>query len=129
MAASYFAALTGEQFAALTTYRASGAPVPTAVWFAAVADRLYVRTVATSGKVKRLRANGRVQVAPCTMDGTITGPVIDAQAQIVDPAAPDWQVGEAALDAKYGDKRRANTADLQTRQIPLALIVITPPEK
>jgi hypothetical protein len=50
-----FAALTGEQYALLVTFRRSGEPVPTPVWFGLHEGRVYVESLADAGKVKRLR--------------------------------------------------------------------------
>jgi uncharacterized protein len=55
-----FAALRGQSFMRLTTYRKSGEPVATPVWFAEEGEKLYVTTDRISGKVKRLRHATRV---------------------------------------------------------------------
>ena len=52
-----FQNLNGHQYMALTTYRRSGAGVPTPVWFAQDGDRLFIVTQDGSGKVKRIRNN------------------------------------------------------------------------
>ena len=54
--ADSFAALIDEEFALLVTFRRSGAPVPTLVWFGMQDGRLYVESLADAGKVKRSRA-------------------------------------------------------------------------
>lgn len=84
----------------LTTYRRTGQPVPTPVWFADADGRLYVTTSADSGKVKRLRHTSRVLVAPSRANGEIIGPSVEAQARIL-PAA-EYGAAEAALKRKYG---------------------------
>jgi hypothetical protein len=53
-----FANLEGQQYMSLVTFRPSGEPVPTPVWFAREGDVLYVTTLKRSGKVKRLRETG-----------------------------------------------------------------------
>ena len=58
--ADSFEALIGEEFALLVTFRRSGAPVPTPVWFGMHDGRLYVESLADAGKVKRLRHDRRV---------------------------------------------------------------------
>src|ERR1700682_182905 len=50
----------------LVTYRRDGTPVPTPVWAAQEAGRLYVRSERGSGKVKRLRRDTRLLLGPCT---------------------------------------------------------------
>ena len=47
-----FTGLRGHSFMELTTYRKSGKPVATRVWFAEEGGRLYVTTAKASGKVK-----------------------------------------------------------------------------
>lgn len=97
-----FIALDGEQFIVLTTYRTSGEPTPTTVWFAAVDGRLYITTGATAGKLKRIRNNPRVMVAPSDRVGAVRGAALTAWAR---EAAPDEHaLAEAALAAKYGDQ-------------------------
>ena len=44
-----FSALEGHKYALLTTFRASGDPVPTPVWFGLANGRAYVRTGADVG--------------------------------------------------------------------------------
>ncbi len=68
-----------QRAALLTTYRRDGTPVGTAVNIAVDGDRAFVRTPHRTGKVKRLRNNPNVQIAPCTYLGKPTGPAISAQ--------------------------------------------------
>ncbi len=62
--AAAFTTLRGHQYLNLTTYRKSGEPVRTPVWFAQEGDTLYLFTNGETGKVKRIRNSGRVLVAP-----------------------------------------------------------------
>jgi PPOX class probable F420-dependent enzyme len=95
-----FIALEDEQYISLTTWRKNGVAIATPVWFAAQGDRIYLYTDASAGKVKRIRANARVTVAPCTSRGDVTGPTIIATARIVtDPAEQRQAI--AALARKY----------------------------
>ena len=75
---STFAGLSGHRYASLTTFRKTGKPVATPVWFAGDAERIYVWTNASSGKVKRLRNNRSVTLAPCTYNGRVLGPEMSA---------------------------------------------------
>jgi PPOX class probable F420-dependent enzyme len=45
----------------LVTFRRSGEPVPTPVWFGLHEGRVYVESLADAGKVKRLRHDQRVR--------------------------------------------------------------------
>ncbi|MDZ4766563.1 MAG: PPOX class F420-dependent oxidoreductase [Chloroflexota bacterium] len=95
-----FLHLQGHQYMSLTTFRKNGQPVPTPVWFAQVGDKLYVVTQGESGKVKRIKYNAQVEVAPCDVRGSILGGLHEAMARILPPA--DFQHGNRALSQKYG---------------------------
>jgi hypothetical protein len=104
----------------LVTFRANGEPVATPVWFADVDGTLYVVTRAPSGKVKRIRHNGRVTVAPCDADGTLLGPAVEAVARLADGS--ESRVAAAALDAKYGaELRRLLKLDAHIARVHLAI--------
>jgi PPOX class probable F420-dependent enzyme len=85
--ANPFDILRHEKYIDLVTYRKSGAPVHTPVWFAEQDGRLYIRTRTDSGKVKRIRNNPRVEVAASTLRGKRTGPGIAAVAQVASDRA------------------------------------------
>jgi uncharacterized protein len=102
--ADTFAALIGEEFALLVTFRRSGEPVPTPVWFGFQEGRLYVESLADAGKVRRIEHDRRVRVAPCTSRGKPSGPFADATARIL--GAAEEANAESALDRHYGLGRR-----------------------
>jgi uncharacterized protein len=77
------AAIRGQKYVSLTTFRKNGTPVATPVWFGEADDRLYIMTRSDSGKYKRTRNNPKVRVAPCTIRGVITGTLLDAIARIL----------------------------------------------
>ncbi|WP_084729495.1 PPOX class F420-dependent oxidoreductase [Streptacidiphilus neutrinimicus] len=72
-------ALTRAHYVSLTTYRKNGTPVATPVWLAVDGGMLYVWTEAGSGKVKRLRRDGRVKVAVCDVRGRIAPGAAEAE--------------------------------------------------
>jgi len=90
----------------LITYRKSGEPVPTPIWFGVTADgrAVYVRTEARSGKVKRIRNDPRVRLAPSTLRGKPLGPPLEGRARIV-PEAEEEQA-ERVIAANYGRFRK-----------------------
>ena len=92
--------LPHSTYVSLTTFRRTGAPVATPVWAAPDCGSLVVWTRADSGKVKRLRHNSRVTVAPCDVRGRVQGPAVDGVAEFVDHA--DWPPALAALRQAYG---------------------------
>jgi len=84
----------------LETYRKNGQAVPTPVWFVQDGGLLYVRTFASSGKVKRVRNNSRVRVVPCDYRGKPRGEWVEGQAQLVDE--PEAERINQLLKKKYG---------------------------
>jgi uncharacterized protein len=99
-----FSALEGQRYALLTTFRASGDPVPTPVWFGLSRGRAYVRTGAGTAKVKRIRRDPRVRLCPSTVRGRPLGPSSEGRARVLEPEAA--QHAEAALQGNYGLGRR-----------------------
>ena len=102
-----FAAFAGNKYLNLESFKKSGQGVKTPVWFAedpaAPLDsndaKLFVYTIGVSGKVKRIRNNPRVKIAPCDMRGKVLGPWVDARAEIVTAAEADY--GTRLLRKKY----------------------------
>jgi PPOX class probable F420-dependent enzyme len=90
-----------QQYLNLETFRKSGNGVRTPVWFVQDGKTIFVRTMANSGKVKRIRNNGQVNIAPCKMDGALLGDWIPATAREVDDQAIDRKADQL-LDRKYG---------------------------
>ena len=68
-----FASLYPHQFVLLKTFRKNGDAVGTQVWFASENGKLYVTTMVTTGKVKRIRNNGRATMTPCDRRGNVIG--------------------------------------------------------
>jgi uncharacterized protein len=95
-----FAYLSPYEFVLLTTFRKSGVGVPTAMWFAHEHGKLYMVTGCTTGKIKRIRNNGRVLLAPCDLMGNLLGPQIEACAREL----PVTQHADALLRQKYGEE-------------------------
>lgn len=81
----------------LTSYRCDGTPVGTPVHIAAEGDRAFVRTWDSAGKMKRIRNNPAVTVAPSTVRGAPTGPAMQARARIL---AGDGPTGLSRLVAR-----------------------------
>ena len=102
--ATDFDALKAAEYALLVTLRQSGEPVPTPVWFGLHNGLVYVRTLIDAGKVKRVRREPRVRIAPCSIRGRPSGPFAEATARIL--SAEDVEVAESALDRHYGWRRR-----------------------
>ncbi len=98
-------ALDRRRYAALATFRRSGAEVRTPVWFAAMDGKLYVFSAGDSGKVKRLRHSSRARVATSDVRGNVRGEWWDADARIVtEPRVIER--AHAAMRVKYGWQAR-----------------------
>lgn len=89
----------GEEFVSLVTFRRSGEPVGTPVWFAEEGDSIYIYTQRSSGKAKRIRNNPEVLVAACSRVGEVHGPWQRGFAGIL--AGEREAHGLSLLKAKY----------------------------
>jgi len=102
-----FAAFAGHKYLNLETFKKSGEGVKTPVWFAADPSasldsndaKLYVYTIGVSGKVKRIRNNPRVKIAPCDMRGRVLGEWVEARVAIV--TSEEAARGMRFLNKKY----------------------------
>lgn len=91
----------GQSFLNLETFRRNGSGVKTPVWFTRDNETLYVRTVAGSGKVKRIKNNGSVKIVPCQANGTPTGEWVTAHSvETTDPETAE--LVRCLLEKKYG---------------------------
>lgn len=101
----HFEAFANQEYLNLETFRKNGMGVKTPVWFVQDGSILYVYTIANSGKVKRIRNNGRVNVAPCKMDGVLLGEWQPADAREITDASISEKVDQL-LSKKYGLMRK-----------------------
>lgn len=96
--------LKGYRFLNLTTFRKSGVPVLTTVLFALANDKIYVWTTKNSGKVKRIRNNAAVQIAPSTRLGRPLGPIAAATARIL--SVSEQVEAQSLTDREFGWLKR-----------------------
>ena len=96
--------LDGRSYCVLVTYRRDGTPMPTPVWFGLREGRVYLRTEADSWKIRRIRNDDRVRVAPCTVRGRPLGPPFEGTARVLDD--DEWAAAEEAIASNYGGGRR-----------------------
>jgi PPOX class probable F420-dependent enzyme len=95
-----FSQFLNHNYLNLESYRKTGKPVATPMWFAQQNDIFYVYSLANAGKVKRIRNNARVRIVPCDMRGNPRGEWVEARARILDASAA--KLGHRLLDEKYG---------------------------
>lgn len=111
---TYFVTIEDEQYILLTTFRKTGEPVPTPVWFSLIDDRIYVQTGASTGKVKRLKNNPSVTVVACDARGNVKegAETLQAIGTFVTDAS-ELSQAEEHLSQKYGFMRSLLTAMTQ----------------
>jgi len=90
-----------QNYLNIETFRRNGQGVRTPVWFVEDSGVIFIRTGANSAKVKRIRNNPDVQLAPCKADGTVIGEWIPAKGrEIADPETD--KLVDQLLGKKYG---------------------------
>jgi uncharacterized protein len=118
------AEIRGCKRSLLVTFRRDGAPVPTPVWAAEAGGRLYVRTDRTAGKVKRLRNDPRLLVAPCTVRGRPLGSPLEAIARMLAPE--EEPLAERTLATSYGLGRVLFEWAMDVLRVDMGYLEITP---
>lgn len=68
----------------LVTFKRSGEAMPSPINHGVADGKIYVRTDASTGKVKRIRNNPRVLVVASNLRGKPSGPVVAGVARILD---------------------------------------------
>lgn len=94
-----------HQYINVETFRKNGIGVKTPVWFAQDGTSLVVHTEKTSGKMKRIRNNPKIMVAPCDGRGKLLGEWIEAQAEIISDEVEINRVN-TLVTQKYGFIKR-----------------------
>ena len=91
----------GEGVISLETYRRNGQPVRTPVWFLKEDGILYVHTDDHTGKVKRIRRNPKVRVAPSHFRGKPKAEYVEAQA-VLESSPGAVEKYHSKIYKKYG---------------------------
>jgi len=94
-------ALAKETYINLESFKKDGGGVKTPVWCAGLDGKIVVLTDGTSYKVKRIRRNPKVRVAPCDMRGEVRGPWVEGECQVIEDPAHAERAHRALRD-KYG---------------------------
>jgi PPOX class probable F420-dependent enzyme len=110
--------------ALLVSYRRDGTPVPTPVWAAPAGGTLYVRSERGSGKVKRLRGDARVLIAPCTARGRPLGAPLEATAAVLD--REEELLAERILAGRYGFGRALFERAMDLMRVDMCYLKLTP---
>ena len=114
--------LRGHKYCLLVSFRQSGEPVPTPVWFGLEGDRVYINTRERNAKLKRIRRDSHVRVGPCSFRGKPLGPLVEGSARVV-PVAEEGPA-ETALRSNYGLVRRIYYSFFGSRGDPTVYIEV-----
>ena len=114
--------LKGRKYCVLVSYRKNGQPIPSPLWFGVANGKVYFHTSPDGYKVKRIRNNPAVLVAPCDTRGKPLGPPFSGEARVVDSA--EEAVAERAIKANYGIGRRIYEG--LGRSVPSVYVEVTP---
>lgn len=102
--------IAAEKFVSLTTFKRDGSAVATPMWIAHDGDSLVAWTPTDAWKVKRIRRDPRVELAPSGRTGKVAqdAPVLHATAEVVtDPSYVEH--AETVIKRKYGFEFRIIT--------------------
>lgn len=94
----------GQKYISVRTFKKNGQGVDTPVWFAESDGVFYFYTLESAWKIKRIRNNPKVQVAPCTVRGRVTGEWVDGTARLIESA--EARQADEMITRKYGWQKR-----------------------
>ncbi len=118
------AEFAGQNYLNLASYRKDGTAVNTPLWFAEEGGQFYVYSLANAWKVKRIRNNPRVKIAPCDIRGNLKGEWVEAEARIVDSTTAEH--AHKLLNKKYGLMKRLGDFFSKIRKRERVVMMIRP---
>ena len=122
-----FAYLYPYEFVLLVTFRKTDVGVPTAMWFAHAQGKLYMVTGRTSGKIKRIRNQRQVLLAPCDVMGNVLGSQVKGLAHEL--PVTEHASANTLLAKKYGEQYEGNSSDGADQEEEETYIEIIPLQK
>lgn len=114
-----------QNYLNLETFRKNGQAVKTPVWFVQDGDTIYIRTANTSGKVKRVRNNGSVNIMPCGQSGESLGTWVPARAREAVDAETAGLVRRLLVE-KYAEMVAVFEARSKASGLEYTVLVIEP---
>jgi PPOX class probable F420-dependent enzyme len=93
-------ALVHGRYFSLTSFKRDGTGVATPMWFVSDGRRLFALTDLHSAKVRRIRRNPHVLIAPCRADGKLHREPVPARAELL-TATPDLERVQKLLIERY----------------------------
>ena len=113
-----------QEYLNLQTFRLDGQSVNTPVWFILKGEIIYIRTIATSSKVKRIHNNNRVKIMPCGSRGEPMGSWVGALASEMNDA-DTYSKMTVWLAEKYGNQPAVFKTQAAARGEKYTVIEIT----
>jgi uncharacterized protein len=83
------------KYVSLTSFRHDGSAVATPMWYALDDGHLFLETDGGSYKMKRIRRDPHVRVAPCDARGRLRGEPVEADARILPDAERERSSGSS----------------------------------
>lgn len=93
-------ALFPGRYLSVTSFKRDGAGIATPVWFVSAGRQLFALTDLHSAKVRRVRRNPHVLVAPCRVDGKLRSEPVSARAEVL-TATPELERVQKLLLERY----------------------------
>ena len=93
-------ALFPGRYLSVTSFKRDGTGVATPLWFVSDGKRLFALTDLHSAKVRRMRRNPRVLVAPCRPDGKLRSEPVPAHVEVL-TATPELERVQKLLIERY----------------------------
>ena len=112
----------------LVTFKRAGEAMPSPIYHGVADGKIYVRTDASTGKVKRLRNDPQVVVVPCSLRGKPKGQAVAGLARIL--PQDEHQKADRVIAANWSPWvklfERSLVKAYDALDIPAAYIEITP---
>ena len=86
------------RYLSVTSFKRDGGGVATPVWFVSDGRRLFALTDLHSAKIRRIRHNPRVLIAPCRADGKLRAAPVPAHADVLTATADLERVQQLLLE-------------------------------
>jgi PPOX class probable F420-dependent enzyme len=93
-------ALFPGRYLSVTSFKRDGTGVATPLWFVSDGSRLFALTDLHSAKVRRIRRNPRVLIAPCGPSGKLRSDPLPARVDLL-TATPELERVQGLLKKRY----------------------------
>lgn len=107
----------------IQTYKKTGQPISTPVWFIIKDNKIFFRTSHNSGKIKRIRNNNNVKFALCNIRGKIKGEWYEGIAKIENDSDNSILF---QINKKYGLSSRLMKIFYKIKKIDIVILSIEP---